>query len=65
MWVSAPPADQKVSLSSASACTDMAPDAPGDPRTSAEAALWLVTQPAGVTGKLFHDKAEIGWSSQS
>ena len=25
--------------------TDMAPNAPGDPRTSAEAALWLVTQP--------------------
>ena len=45
--------------------TDMAPDAPGDPRTSAEAALWLVTQPAGVTGKLFQGKAEIGWSSRS
>ena len=44
--------------------TDMAPDAPGDPRTSAESALWLVTQPKNITGKLFHDKAEIGWSSQ-
>ena len=45
--------------------TDMAPDAPGDPRTSAEAALWLVTQPASITGKLFQGKAEIGWSSLS
>ena len=45
--------------------TDMAPDAPGDPRTSAEAALWLVTQPRELTGKLFQGKAEIGWSSQS
>ena len=44
--------------------TDMAPDAPGDPRTSAESALWLVTQSKNITGKLFHDKAEIGWSSQ-
>jgi len=44
--------------------TDMAPDGPGDPRTSAEATLWLVTQPRDITGKLFHDKAEIGWSSQ-
>ena len=43
--------------------TDMAPDAPGDPRTSAEATLWLVTQPGDITGKLFHDKAEMGWSS--
>ena len=45
--------------------TDMAPDAPGDPWTSAEAALWLVTQPSGTTGKLFQGRAEIGWSSQS
>jgi NAD(P)-dependent dehydrogenase (short-subunit alcohol dehydrogenase family) len=43
--------------------TDMSPDAPGDPRTSAEATLWLVNQPGDITGKLFHDKAEIGWSS--
>jgi NAD(P)-dependent dehydrogenase (short-subunit alcohol dehydrogenase family) len=43
--------------------TDMSPDAPGDPRTSAEATLWLVTQSGDITGKLFHDKAEIGWSS--
>ena len=45
--------------------TDMAPDAPGDPRTSAEATLWLVTQPRKLTGKLIHGKAEIGWSSLS
>ena len=45
--------------------TDMAPDAPGNPRTSAESALWLTTQPNKLTGKLFHGKAEIGWSSQS
>ena len=45
--------------------TDMAPDAPGDPRTSAEAALWLITQTNKLTGKLFHSKVEIGWSSQS
>ena len=43
--------------------TDMAPDAPGDPRTSAEAALSLVTQPGEVTGKLFHGGAEIGWNA--
>ncbi|MDP6494807.1 MAG: SDR family oxidoreductase, partial [Dehalococcoidia bacterium] len=43
--------------------TDMAPTAPGDPRTSAECALWLVTQPRDVTGRLFHDKAERGWSA--
>ncbi|MDE2860457.1 MAG: SDR family NAD(P)-dependent oxidoreductase [Chloroflexota bacterium] len=42
--------------------TDMAPDAPLHPRTSAEAALWLVTQPREVTGLLFHDMAELGWS---
>jgi NAD(P)-dependent dehydrogenase (short-subunit alcohol dehydrogenase family) len=43
--------------------TDMAPDAPGDPRTSAEAALWLVSQPGEVTGKLFRGKDQIEWSS--
>ena len=45
--------------------TDMAPDGPGDPRTSAEGALWLVTQPPEVTGKLFDGMAEMGWASQS
>lgn len=42
--------------------TDMAPDAPDHPRTSAESALWLIGQDNGVTGKLFHDKALLGWS---
>ena len=43
--------------------TDMAPEAPGDPRTSAEAALWLLTEPREITGKLFRRKTESGWSS--
>ena len=42
--------------------TDMAPDAPDHPRTSAESALWLIRQDNNVTGKLFHDKALLGWS---
>ncbi len=42
--------------------TDMSPDAPGDPRTSAEAALWLLAQPRSITGKLFQDRREAGWS---
>ena len=42
--------------------TDMAPNAPGDPRQSAETALWLVTQPRELTGKFFRGKAEVGWS---
>ena len=41
--------------------TDMAPDAPDHPRTSAESALWLIRQDNNVTGKLFHDKALLGW----
>lgn len=41
--------------------TDMAPDAPGDPRTSAEAALFVLTQPANITGKLFQGKEERSW----
>ncbi|PZC46354.1 MAG: NAD(P)-dependent dehydrogenase, short-chain alcohol dehydrogenase family [Chloroflexi bacterium] len=41
--------------------TDMAPDAPGDPRTSAAAALFLVTQPANITGKLFQGKEARSW----
>lgn len=44
--------------------TDMAPDAPGDPRSSAEAALRLLGQPRDVTGRLFHDRSELGWGSQ-
>jgi NAD(P)-dependent dehydrogenase (short-subunit alcohol dehydrogenase family) len=34
--------------------TDMAPDAPNEPRMSAEAALEIVTQDWAITGKLFH-----------
>lgn len=45
--------------------TDMAPDAPGDPRISAEAALWVVTQASELTGRLFHGKTEINWSAES
>jgi len=42
--------------------TDMAPDAPGDPRTSAESAIWILSQPSNVTGKLFHGITEVGWA---
>lgn len=42
--------------------TDMAPDAPKHPRTSAEGALWLLNQPREVTGLLFHDMAQLPWS---
>ena len=42
--------------------TDMAPDGPGDPRTSAEAALHLIQRPRSVTGKLFHLKSERRWA---
>lgn len=34
--------------------TDMAPDAPNEPRVSAEAALAIATQDWAITGKLFH-----------
>jgi len=34
--------------------TDMAPDAPNEPRMSAEAALAIATQRWAITGKLFH-----------
>ena len=43
--------------------TDMAPDAPGDPRISAEAALWVVNQASEITGRLFNGKIEINWSA--
>jgi NAD(P)-dependent dehydrogenase (short-subunit alcohol dehydrogenase family) len=42
--------------------TDMAPDAPGDPRWSAEGALSIVTRPFNVTGKLFHGKRQRSWA---
>ena len=44
--------------------TDMAPDAPGDPRTSAESALWLLTRDRGITGQLFQGTARLAWSSE-
>jgi NAD(P)-dependent dehydrogenase (short-subunit alcohol dehydrogenase family) len=43
--------------------TDMAPNAPGDPRESAEAAIWVLSQPSNVTGKLLRFQVELGWSS--
>ena len=45
--------------------TDMSPDAPGDPRWSAEGALSIVTRPAGVTGRLFYGKRIRAWASRS
>lgn len=39
--------------------TDMAPDAPGDPRTSAESTLWLVTQPWEFTGNIIRGRAAV------
>ena len=42
--------------------TDMAPDAPGDPRTSAESVLFLVTQPSDVTGRFFRGQEEADWA---
>ena len=45
--------------------TDMSPDAPGDPRWSAEGALSIVTRPASVTGRLFYGKRLRSWASRS
>ena len=42
--------------------TDMAPNATGDPRQSAESALWLLQQPKDVTGRFFRYGAEVGWA---
>ena len=44
--------------------TDMAPDAPGDPRSSAEATLSLVTRPRSVTGHLFHGQRVRAWATR-
>jgi NAD(P)-dependent dehydrogenase (short-subunit alcohol dehydrogenase family) len=41
-------------LSPGHVLTDLAPEGPGDPRSSAEAALEMVTMPPSVVGKLFH-----------
>ena len=42
--------------------TDMAPDAPGVPRTSAEATLALLSQPRDVTGRFFSAQGELAWA---
>jgi NAD(P)-dependent dehydrogenase (short-subunit alcohol dehydrogenase family) len=42
--------------------TDMAPDAPTEPRLPAEAVLSIVTDPQGVTGKLYHGKVQYDWA---
>ena len=42
--------------------TDMAPDAPTEPRLPAEAVLSIVTGPQGVTGKLYHGKVQYDWA---
>ena len=44
--------------------TDMSPDAPGDPRWSAEGALSIVTRPSSVTGRLFHGSRLRSWASR-
>lgn len=44
--------------------TDMAPNAPGNPRESAESAMWILSQPSSVTGKLFHGTTEVDYSSE-
>ncbi len=43
--------------------TDMSPDAPGDPRASAESLLWLLNQQPRFTGKLVHGSSEMEWSA--
>ena len=42
--------------------TDMSPDAPGDPRTSAEATLTVLTKPRDVTGRFFGAQGELAWA---
>jgi NAD(P)-dependent dehydrogenase (short-subunit alcohol dehydrogenase family) len=41
-------------LSPGHVLTDLAPDGPGDARSSAEAALQMVSMPLSIAGKLFH-----------
>ena len=41
-------------LSPGHVLTDLAPDGPGDPRSSAEAALEMINMPPSVVGQLFH-----------
>ena len=39
--------------------TDMAPDAPGDPRTSAENVLWLANEPMDFTGQVILERQSV------
>jgi NAD(P)-dependent dehydrogenase (short-subunit alcohol dehydrogenase family) len=41
--------------------TDMNPYALGDPRSSGEMALWVVTQPSVLTATFCRNKADVGW----
>ena len=41
--------------------TDLAPQAPGEPRTSAETALAVVTKPKDLTGRFFRGQDEVDW----
>ena len=42
--------------------TDMSPNAPGAPKVSAEHILWQVCQPMEVTGGIFRDKIDVGYT---
>jgi NAD(P)-dependent dehydrogenase (short-subunit alcohol dehydrogenase family) len=42
--------------------TDMAPDAPGDPKRSAEDLLWLLSQRRSVSGGFFEGRKQIPWA---
>lgn len=44
--------------------TDMAPNAPGDPKRSAEDLLWLLGQPRSVSGSFFGDRKQIPWAQR-
>lgn len=39
--------------------TDMAPDGPGDPRTSAEHVLWLANKPLDFTGHVIRERRSV------
>lgn len=39
--------------------TDMAPDAPGDPRISAEHVLWLANEPLTFTGQVIRERKSV------
>lgn len=44
--------------------TSMAPDAPGDPKRSAEDLLWLLSEPRGVSGGFFGGRRRIPWAQR-